>query len=126
MKIKKLFPSIVFKDEILFVQVGDMLDGREYLDDRNIDRFVKGFAHLEKLTSRFSVIALGFEGLSYISSLAISQLIDYQERSVKNGYQILYYDLSPKVRIILEELGLSTYFHIYGSRKLILKFFRTS
>ena len=124
MKIKERFPSIAQKGEILFVQAADMLDGREYFDAQNADAFAEGSELLKKALQHYRVLALGFAGLSYFSSLAISQLIGLQEELTEMDRHLLLYDLSPKVKIVLDELGLTGYLQIYGSQMLVLRHFR--
>ena len=121
MKFKSIYPSAVSKRGILFVEITDVLSEGAYLSDENVDRLIGGLNVLKQ--TKFRAYAISFRGLSYLSSQAIGHLIAFQEWTESEGRRLLIYELHPKVKALIGELGLDRYFDIYGLKGHVLRFF---
>ncbi len=123
MKFKELFPSARLLERILFVQVADLLGGRGYLDAQNLEQFQRGLRVLRKTDYANCAVGLSFRDVSYVSSHAIEEILDFQQKLQATGRRLLLYELPPKMKIVLGELGLDGVLDIYGLQGHVLKFF---
>lgn len=124
MKFKKIYPSAVSRQGILFVEICDVLEGGSYLSNENVDRLVRGLEVLKKID--IPAYAISLSGLSYISSLAIGHLVAFQEWAKGQGRHLLIYEIHPKVKAVFGELGLDQYFDVYGLQGHVLRYFQPS
>lgn len=122
MKFKDLFPSATVTHGILFVRIADVLDGREYIDSKNLASFERGLRAIGE--TRYANAALSFRGLSFLSGRAMDILVEFHRFLERGSRRLLVYELHPKVKVVFEELGMDRYFDVYGLEGHILHYFK--
>jgi anti-anti-sigma factor len=110
-------PIPVFKIEVGAVpglEDGVLLSFNGPIDARNIDEFELQMNTLRKRHFRRFVLEMG--QVRYINSGGLAYLINMVEATQATGGALVLFDVQPKVKVILETMGLTALLRIYPSK----------
>ncbi len=115
-RVKEILPSLrIMKKKVAFLSMAEMCGTRNAIDEKSLGVVENNLEYLRTL--ELMSYAFDFSSITYVSSSGLSYLVNTSDDIKKRGGEAILYSITPKIRQILDVLGLENFFTTFENEE---------